>query len=143
MKKLLKVCDLHVECADPAIYVSRFVEKLELEEKQEGGEKTSKEHKVINLATLLLRRWGLDWMSEGRTRRGLAAAAVTLACRAHDYNRSLQEVSRISGAAVDTIRKRIKESNVSRMYIIIVIIIISSSSSSSSSRGGGVLSTSK
>ncbi|KAF5400573.1 Transcription factor IIIB subunit [Paragonimus heterotremus] len=71
---------------DPCLYIERFASQLEF------GEKTSV---VATTAMRLLQRMKKDWLTTGRRPSGLAAAALLVASRIHEFNRNEEDVARI------------------------------------------------
>lgn len=84
--------------ADPCLYIHRFAHKLEL------GEKT---HEVSMTALRLVARMKRDWIHHGRRPAGLCGAALLVAARLHNFNRSVREVARVVKLSEGTVRKRL------------------------------------
>ncbi|KAH8854146.1 Transcription factor IIIB 90 kDa subunit [Schistosoma japonicum] len=90
---------LHL-CLDPCIYIDRFASQLEF------GDKVSA---VATTAMRLLQRMKKDWIATGRRPSGLAAAALLVAARIHEFNRTEEDVARIARISQSTARKRLEE----------------------------------
>lgn len=98
-------------CSDPCLYIHRFAHKLEL------GEKT---HEVSMTALRLVARMKRDWIHHGRRPAGLCGAALLVAARLHNFNRSVREVARVVKLSEGTVRKRLgdfKDTPSSRLTI--------------------------
>ncbi|KAA3671670.1 transcription factor IIIB 90 kDa subunit [Paragonimus westermani] len=85
---------------DPCLYIERFASQLEF------GEKTPV---VATTAMRLLQRMKKDWLTTGRRPSGLAAAALLVASRIHEFNRNEEDVARIARISQQTARKRLEE----------------------------------
>ncbi|KAH7941726.1 hypothetical protein HPB49_016547 [Dermacentor silvarum] len=86
--------------ADPCLYITRFAHHLEF------GDKT---HEVSMTALRMVQRMKRDWMHTGRRPSGLCGAALLVASRLHDFNRSIRDLVRIVKVCETTIRKRLTE----------------------------------
>ena len=96
---------------DPCLYIHRFAHKLEL------GEKT---HEVSMTALRLVARMKRDWIHHGRRPAGLCGAALLVAARLHNFNRTVREVARVVKLSEGTVRKRLgdfKDTPSSRLTI--------------------------
>ncbi|KAE9419154.1 hypothetical protein Angca_008316, partial [Angiostrongylus cantonensis] len=91
---------INLPSTDPCLYVMRFACLLELGEKQK---------EVVNLATRLVQRMKRDWMSTGRRPTGLCGAALLLAARSFNFNRSISDVVRVVHISESVVRKRLEE----------------------------------
>ncbi|KAH9383502.1 hypothetical protein HPB48_025017 [Haemaphysalis longicornis] len=85
---------------DPCLYIVRFAHHLEF------GEKT---HEVSMTALRMVQRMKRDWMHTGRRPSGLCGAALLVASRLHDFNRSVRDLVRVVKVCETTIRKRLTE----------------------------------
>ncbi|KAF2358436.1 Brf1 TBP-binding domain [Trinorchestia longiramus] len=85
---------------DPCIYILRFSHKLQF------GDKT---HDVSNTASRLVVRMKKDWMDIGRRPSGICGAALVIAARFHNFNRTIQDVIKVVKVHESTIRKRLTE----------------------------------
>ncbi|VDP42415.1 unnamed protein product [Schistosoma curassoni] len=83
---LKKRLNLAIPEMDPCIYIDRFASQLEF------GDKVSA---VATTAMRLLQRMKKDWIATGRRPSGLAAAALLVAARIHEFNRTEEDVARI------------------------------------------------
>nr|CAH8829997.1 unnamed protein product [Trichobilharzia regenti] len=97
---LKKRLNLAIPEMDPCIYIDRFASQLEF------GDKVST---VATTAMRLLQRMKKDWMATGRRPSGLAAAALLVAARIHEFNRTEEDVARIARISQNTARKRLEE----------------------------------
>ena len=78
---------IKVNAIDPCLYIRRFAELLEF------GDKITE---VSNTALRLVHRMKRDWMHFGRRPSGLCGAALVVAARLHNFNRSIEDVTRVS-----------------------------------------------
>ncbi|KAL1475721.1 hypothetical protein MTO96_037076 [Rhipicephalus appendiculatus] len=60
-------------------------------------------------ALRMVQRMKRDWMHTGRRPSGLCGAALLVASRLHDFNRSIRDLVRIVKVCETTIRKRLTE----------------------------------
>ncbi|KAH8854143.1 Transcription factor IIIB 90 kDa subunit [Schistosoma japonicum] len=97
---LKKRLNLAIPDMDPCIYIDRFASQLEF------GDKVSA---VATTAMRLLQRMKKDWIATGRRPSGLAAAALLVAARIHEFNRTEEDVARIARISQSTARKRLEE----------------------------------
>ncbi|CAI2723546.1 unnamed protein product [Schistosoma spindalis] len=97
---LKKRLNLAIPEMDPCIYIDRFASQLEF------GDKVSV---VATTAMRLLQRMKKDWIATGRRPSGLAAAALLVAARIHEFNRTEEDVARIARISQSTARKRLEE----------------------------------
>lgn len=86
---------------DPSVYIQRFLNKLNL-----TAEDSKKVH---DDAQRLAKRMKTDWMTDGRRPAGVAAAAVLIACRMNNLQRSKAQIMQISMVAESTIDERLLE----------------------------------
>ncbi|KER20820.1 hypothetical protein T265_10695 [Opisthorchis viverrini] len=95
---------------DPCLYIERFASQLEFGDKMPV---------VATTAMRLLQRMKKDWLTTGRRPSGLAAAALLVAARIHEFNRNEEDVARIvlifcsvapeARISQQTARKRLEE----------------------------------
>ncbi|TPP67845.1 Transcription factor IIIB subunit [Fasciola gigantica] len=85
---------------DPCLFIERFANQLEF------GDKMSV---VATTAMRLLQRMKKDWIATGRRPSGLAAAALLVAARIHEFNRTEEDVARVARISQQTTRKRLQE----------------------------------
>lgn len=71
---------------DPCLLVERFARQLDFEDKTT---------EVATTAMRLLQRMKRDWISTGRRPSGLAAAALLVAARIHEFNRTEEDVAKV------------------------------------------------
>ncbi|XP_014673490.1 PREDICTED: transcription factor IIIB 90 kDa subunit-like [Priapulus caudatus] len=98
--KLAQELCINVPAVDPCILIPRFSHKLEF------GDKT---HDVSMTALRLVQRMKRDWMHVGRRPSGLCGAALLVAARLHDFNRTQKDVLRVVKVCDGTLRKRLIE----------------------------------
>ncbi|KAK4319641.1 hypothetical protein Pmani_009425 [Petrolisthes manimaculis] len=98
--KLSTVLCIHMPIIDPSIYIWRFSCKLEF------GDKT---HSVSETALRLVKRMKRDWMHTGRRPSGICGAALVIAARLHNFNRTITDVIKIVKVHECTLRKRLME----------------------------------
>uniref|UniRef100_A0A1I8GCL3 B-related factor 1 n=1 Tax=Macrostomum lignano TaxID=282301 RepID=A0A1I8GCL3_9PLAT len=92
---------INIPALDPCLYIQRFAQKLEFGDKSREVETT---------AMRLLQRMKKDWIAVGRRPAGLAASALLVAGRLHNYNRTVEDVARlIAKISEQTARKRLQE----------------------------------
>lgn len=68
-----------------------------------------KQKEVVNLATRLVQRMKRDWMSTGRRPTGICGAALLIAARSLNFNRSINDIVRVVHISEGVIRKRLDE----------------------------------
>ncbi|XP_055322354.1 transcription factor IIIB 90 kDa subunit [Sitodiplosis mosellana] len=98
--KLSQALCINLPSIDPCLYIMRFATKLEF------GEKT---HEVSMTAQRLVQRMMKDSIHSGRRPSGLCGAALLIAARMHDYNRTPMDIVRIVKIHESTLRKRLIE----------------------------------
>lgn len=98
--KLTSALCINIPAIDPCLYITRFAHHLEF------GDKT---HEVSMTALRMVQRMKRDWMHTGRRPSGLCGAALLVASRLHDFNRSIRDLVRIVKVCETTIRKRLTE----------------------------------
>ena len=91
---------LNIPAIDPCLYIIRFAHKLKF------GDKT---HEVSETALRLVKRMKKDWMHTGRRPSGVCGAALVIAARYHNFNRTIQDVIKIVKVHESTLRKRLTE----------------------------------
>ncbi|XP_011701326.1 PREDICTED: transcription factor IIIB 90 kDa subunit-like, partial [Wasmannia auropunctata] len=87
---------------DPCIYIMRFAYKLEF-----GDDKTTQA--VSNTAIRIVKRMKRDSIHSGRRPSGLCGAALLIAARLHEFNRSTADIIKIVKVHESTLRKRLME----------------------------------
>ncbi|KAL7060989.1 hypothetical protein AAHC03_09301 [Spirometra sp. Aus1] len=85
---------------DPCLFVERFASQLDFENKTAA---------VATTAMRLLQRMKKDWISTGRRPSGLAAAALLVAARVHEFNRTEEDVAKVARISQATAKKRLVE----------------------------------
>lgn len=68
-----------------------------------------RQKEVVNLATRLVQRMKRDWMSTGRRPTGICGAALLIAARSLNFNRSINDIVRVVHISESVIRKRLDE----------------------------------
>ncbi|WKX95643.1 hypothetical protein Q1695_012252 [Nippostrongylus brasiliensis] len=91
---------INLPSTDPCLYILRFACLMEFGDKQK---------EVVNLATRLVQRMKRDWMSTGRRPTGLCGAALLLAARAYNFNRTIGDVVKVVHISESVVRKRLDE----------------------------------
>uniref|UniRef100_A0A8R1DVB7 TFIIB-type domain-containing protein n=2 Tax=Caenorhabditis japonica TaxID=281687 RepID=A0A8R1DVB7_CAEJA len=91
---------INLPATDPCLYIMRFACVLDFGEKQK---------EVVNLATRLVQRMKRDWMSTGRRPTGICGAALLIAARSLNFNRSIGDIVRVVHISESVIRKRLDE----------------------------------
>ncbi|PAV84451.1 hypothetical protein WR25_09287 [Diploscapter pachys] len=91
---------INLPTTDPCLYIMRFACLLEFGDKQK---------EVVTLATRLVERMKKDWISSGRRPTGLCGAALLIAARSHNFNRSISDVVRVVHISEAVVRKRLEE----------------------------------
>ena len=102
-RNYLKLCtELHINvpAMDPCLYICRFAHKLSLDDKT---------HAVTETALRIVQRMKSDWMHTGRRPSGLCGAALIIAARLHEFDRTISDVIKIVRVHESTLRKRLKE----------------------------------
>ncbi|XP_003486845.1 transcription factor IIIB 90 kDa subunit isoform X1 [Bombus impatiens] len=91
---------INIPSVDPCLYIMRFANKLEF------GEKT---HEVSMTALRVVQRMKRDSIHSGRRPSGLCGAALLMAARLHEFNRSPADIIKIVKVHESTLRKRLIE----------------------------------
>lgn len=99
-RKLCNSIAVNVPVADPCICVIRFANKMEF------GEKTPQ---VIMTAQRIIERMKKDFIITGRKMAGYCGAALLIAARIHEFNRTPKDIVRIVKVYESTIQKRLLE----------------------------------
>nr|CAD7432711.1 unnamed protein product [Timema monikensis] len=85
---------------DPCLYILRFANRLEF------GDKT---HEVSMTALRLVQRMKRDCIHSGRRPSGLCGAALLMAARLHEFNRTVGDIIKIVKVHESTLKKRLIE----------------------------------
>ncbi|PZC73611.1 hypothetical protein B5X24_HaOG209028 [Helicoverpa armigera] len=85
---------------DPCLYILRFSSQLQFAEKS---------HEVSMTALRLVQRMKRDSIHSGRRPSGICGAALLIAARLHEFNRTPADVVRIVKVHESTLRKRLLE----------------------------------
>ncbi|KAF5294970.1 hypothetical protein FQR65_LT10613 [Abscondita terminalis] len=91
---------INIPSMDPCLYVLRFAAKLEFE---------GKTQEVANTALRLVQRMKRDSIHSGRRPSGLCGAALLMAARLHNFNRTTVDIVKIVKIHESTLRKRLME----------------------------------
>ncbi|XP_061938995.1 transcription factor IIIB 90 kDa subunit [Apis cerana] len=98
--KFTQALCINIPSVDPCLYIMRFANKLEF------GEKT---HEVSMTALRIVQRMKRDSIHSGRRPSGLCGAALLMAARLHEFNRSPTDIIKIVKVHESTLRKRLIE----------------------------------
>lgn len=98
--KLVAALNIKLPVIDPSFYVLRFASLLDF------GDETNK---VAQDATRLCARFKKDWLGDGRRPAGICGAALLLAARMNNFQRSMNEIVQVVKMADVTIRERLEE----------------------------------
>ncbi|XP_026829717.1 transcription factor IIIB 90 kDa subunit [Ooceraea biroi] len=98
--RLTQALNINIPSIDPSLFVLRFAHKLEF------GEKT---HAVSMTASRIVQRMKRDSIHSGRRPSGLCGAALLIAARLHEFNRSPNDIIKIVKVHESTLRKRLME----------------------------------
>ncbi|XP_012270971.1 transcription factor IIIB 90 kDa subunit [Orussus abietinus] len=91
---------INIPSMDPCLYILRFANKLDF------GDKT---HDVSMTALRVVQRMKRDSIHSGRRPSGLCGAALLMAARLHEFNRSPADIIKIVKVHESTLRKRLIE----------------------------------
>lgn len=91
---------------DPCLFIRRFCDRLEFGNKLE---------EVVRLATRFLQSMDRAWISTGRRPNGLCGAAILIAARVLNFQRSTSQIVRVAHVCEETLRKRLTEFKQTRM----------------------------
>ncbi|XP_057320549.1 transcription factor IIIB 90 kDa subunit [Microplitis mediator] len=98
--KFIKAFSLTMPSMDPCLYIIRYASKLDF------GSKT---HEVSTTASRLVTRMKRDSIHSGRRPSGLCGAALLIAARLHEFNRTPSDIIKIVKVHESTLRKRLIE----------------------------------
>ncbi|XP_056635285.1 transcription factor IIIB 90 kDa subunit [Diorhabda sublineata] len=98
--RLSQALCINIPAVDPCLYILRFAAKLQF------GSKTQQ---VANTALRLVQRMKRDSIHSGRRPSGLCGAALLMASRLHEFNRSPADIVKIVKVHESTLRKRLME----------------------------------
>uniref|UniRef100_A0A6V7JZB6 B-related factor 1 n=1 Tax=Bracon brevicornis TaxID=1563983 RepID=A0A6V7JZB6_9HYME len=91
---------INIPSMDPCLFIMKYALKLEF------GDKTNE---VSNTAQRLLQRMMRDSIHSGRRPSGLCGAALLIAARLHEFNRTPHDIIKIVKVHESTLRKRLIE----------------------------------
>jgi transcription factor IIIB subunit 2 len=98
--RMMQTLTLTVPSLDPSIFLMRFVNSLDF------GDKT---HIVYTTAMRLLQRMMRDSIHTGRRPSSLCGAALLIAGRMHDFNRTTDDIIKVVHCHHATLKKRLLE----------------------------------
>lgn len=98
--RLSQALCITIPSMDPCLYILRFAHRLEF------GDKT---HEVSMTALRLVSRMKRDFIHTGRRPSGLCGAALLMAARLHEFNRTVSDIVKIVKVHESTLRKRLLE----------------------------------
>ncbi|KAH0546796.1 transcription factor IIIB 90 kDa subunit-like isoform X1 [Cotesia glomerata] len=98
--KFITAFSLTMPSMDPCLYIIRYASKLDF------GAKT---HEVSTTASRLVTRMKRDSIHSGRRPSGLCGAALLIAARLHEFNRTPSDIIKIVKVHESTLRKRLIE----------------------------------
>lgn len=105
MQLVQKLC-LSIPLVDPCLFIRRFCDRLEFGNKLED---------VVRLATRFLQSMDRAWISTGRRPNGLCGAAILIAARVLNFQRSTSQIVRVAHVCEETLRKRLTEFKQTKM----------------------------
>ncbi|CAL4171543.1 unnamed protein product, partial [Meganyctiphanes norvegica] len=91
---------INIPAMDPCLYIWRFAHKLQFNDDT---------YKVSETALRLVKRMKRDWMHVGRRPSGVCGAALVIAARLHNFNRTISDVIKVVKVHESTLRKRLTE----------------------------------
>ncbi|VDK87951.1 unnamed protein product [Litomosoides sigmodontis] len=97
---LTRSLKINLPTTDPCMYILRFAVSLDF---------GSKQKEVVSLATRLVQRMKRDWIATGRRPTGLCGAALLLAARCFNFNRTVADVVRVVHISEAVVKKRLDE----------------------------------
>uniref|UniRef100_A0A1I8N2W7 B-related factor 1 n=1 Tax=Musca domestica TaxID=7370 RepID=A0A1I8N2W7_MUSDO len=98
--KLSNALCINIPSVDPCLYIMRFANKLQF---------GAKAHEVSMTALRIVQRMKKDSIHSGRRPTGLCGAALLIAARMHEFNRTIVDIVRIVKIHESTLRKRLTE----------------------------------
>lgn len=98
--KLSQALCINIPSMDPCLYVLRYANRLEF------GDKT---HEITMTALRLVQRMKKDFIHSGRRPSGLCGAALLVAARLHEFNRTVADIVKIVHVHEATLKKRLVE----------------------------------
>ncbi|XP_075982648.1 brf RNA polymerase III subunit [Anticarsia gemmatalis] len=98
--KLSRALSINIPPTDPCLYILRFSSQLQFGDK---------EHEVSMTALRMVQRMKRDSIHSGRRPSGICGAALLIAARLHEFNRTPADVVRIVKVHESTLRKRLLE----------------------------------
>ncbi|KAI5741407.1 hypothetical protein M8J76_013276 [Diaphorina citri] len=98
--RLSQALCISIPSMDPCLYVLRYSNRLDF------GAKT---HEVTMTALRILQRMKKDMLHSGRRPNGLIGAALLMAARWHEFNRSVINIVKIVNTTESTLKKRLLE----------------------------------
>jgi len=96
--KIRSLLGVDIPLIDPSLYMHRFVSQLKFKNKE-----------ILNFSILLVSRMRKDWILEGRRPNNSCGAALLIASRIFNEERSIVEIAKVVYASTATINKRLEE----------------------------------
>lgn len=96
--KIVEVLNLNIPNVDPTLYIQRYIVKLNL-----------KNQKIPTLALRIMSRMSRDWITTGRRPNNICGAAILIASRVYNEERSLSEVAKVVHVSEFILKKRLLE----------------------------------
>ncbi|KAK0395108.1 hypothetical protein QR680_001121 [Steinernema hermaphroditum] len=97
---LARTLHINLPNTDPCLYILRFAVLLDFGEKQ---------REVVSLSTRIVQRMKRDWLTTGRRPTGICGAALLLAARSYNFNRTVNDIVRVVHISESVVRKRLDE----------------------------------
>jgi transcription factor IIIB subunit 2 len=98
--KIIELLHLSIPQIDPSLYIQRFCNRLKF---------GSLSNKITDTALKILQSMKRNWLHLGRRPSGLCGAAIMIAAKCHNQNRSLEQVVDVVHVCDGTVKKRIIE----------------------------------
>ncbi|KAA6358696.1 MAG: putative transcription factor IIIB 90 kDa subunit, partial [Streblomastix strix] len=98
--KFIKTFHITMPIIDPSLFIHRFSANLDF------GEKT---HQVSLTALKLVQQMKRDWIVTGRSPAGVCGAALLIAARIHNFERSQKQIVEVVRICNHTLRNRLLE----------------------------------
>ncbi|UXI21333.1 hypothetical protein NH340_JMT07276 [Sarcoptes scabiei] len=106
--QIMRLLHLNIQTVDPSEYIVRFVEMLNLGDRNLTQVKRTA-MMIRDTGNRLVQRMKRDWIHYGRRPSGVCAAAVLVAARINNVHCSIKDIISIAKVCESTIRKRINE----------------------------------
>lgn len=96
--KIRQLLSVDIPLIDPSLYMHRFCSQLKFKNKE-----------ILTFSTLLVSRMKKDWILEGRRPSNSCGAAILIASRIFNEERTIYEVAKVVHASVAIINRRLQE----------------------------------